>query len=430
VSDSTIPERWLPVTRVTWFALVVLLLAAYGAGIVPYFNQLHVPCSSNDCLALALSPQEAQLLPDLGLSIDFYVGYALGINIVGFMLIVLMAGLVFWLRSSTWLGFLLSLALVFFGTFSAQSATAIARQYPNLAWPIFLLDASISSLTVMLFYLFPDGRFVPRWTRWLMIGLVAGFVVDLLLLNRGPLEPSYSTTAEIMYLGCLVVGILAQIYRYRRVSTPAQRQQTKWAMFGVITLFVMLLAWSLLFELFPPHSSSTRLATKLGLSIGVLLFTIFPLSIVISILRYRLWDIDIIIRKTLVYALITALLALVYFGVIVLLQVLFEAISGEQSAISIVISTLIIAALFSPVRRRVQDFIDRRFYRRRYDAEKTLAAFGQFVRAETDLETLKAELQRVVRETMQPEQVVIWLNRAAPAAELQFLGEGNLRPRE
>jgi hypothetical protein len=423
VSDSRIPERWLPITRVVWFALVFLLLAAFSAGIVPYFNQLHVPCSGEDCLVLALSPQEAQLLLGHGLSLDFYVGYAVGITIVGFILIMLMAGLVFWLRSSTWLGFLLSLGLVIFGTFSALSATALVRQYPGLAWPFFLLDFMTSVLSLLLFFVFPDGRFVPRWTRLVVIALIAGVLLDLFLRNRGPLKPSYSATAETLYLIGLVAGVLAQIYRYRQDSTPTQRQQTKWVMFGVMILFVTLLAWSLLFELFPPKSSSTRLAVKLGLSIGVLLFTIFPLSVVFSILRYRLWDIDIIIRKTMVYALITALLALVYFGMIVLLQLMFEALSGEQSAISIVISTLIIAALFSPLRRRVQDFIDRRFYRRRYDAEKTLAAFGQFVRAETDLETLKAELQRVVRDTMQPEEVFVWLNQATMSAKVQFRGE-------
>ncbi|MFN2222152.1 MAG: hypothetical protein ACK2UH_06345, partial [Candidatus Promineifilaceae bacterium] len=125
------------------------------------------------------------------------------------------------------------------------------------------------------------------------------------------------------------------------------------------------------------------------------------------------WDINVIIRKTVVYAVLTALLALVYFGVIIVLQNIFEAVSGEQSAISIVVSTLVIAALFAPLRRRVQDFIDRRFYRRRYDAEKTLSAFAQFVRDETDLEALRAELLRVTQETMQPEQVSIWLKRVA-----------------
>jgi hypothetical protein len=107
----------------------------------------------------------------------------------------------------------------------------------------------------------------------------------------------------------------------------------------------------------------------------------------------------------------TILLAMVYFGVVILLQSIFVAVSGQQSAISIVVSTLVIATLFAPLRRRVQDFIDRRFYRRRYDAEKTLIDFSQFVRDETDMEALTAELLRVTEETMQPEQVSIWLKQ-------------------
>ncbi len=146
----------------------------------------------------------------------------------------------------------------------------------------------------------------------------------------------------------------------------------------------------------------------------VLALMAIPAAIAIAITRYRLYDIDVIIRKTLVYGVLTGLLALVYLGTVVLLQSVFEAISGQQSAISIVISTLIIAALFAPLRRRVQSGIDRRFFRQKYNAQRVLAEFAQTARDEVELEALTAELARVARETVQPESVSIWLRETKP----------------
>ncbi len=153
----------------------------------------------------------------------------------------------------------------------------------------------------------------------------------------------------------------------------------------------------------------------LRLTLGNFANLLIPLSIGLSILRYRLFDIDILIRRTLQYSLLSGLIALTYFGLIIVLQSAFTALTGQaQNDFVTVASTLAIAALFLPLRRRVQDFIDRRFYRKKYDAAKTLAAFAATCRDETDLDKLTASLIAVVQETMQPENVTLWLKPSPP----------------
>jgi hypothetical protein len=140
-----------------------------------------------------------------------------------------------------------------------------------------------------------------------------------------------------------------------------------------------------------------------------LAFLCLPLSLGVAVLRYRLYDIDIIINRTLVYGPLTATLLAVYFGGVATVQVVLRALTGQESQLAVVVSTLVIAALFNPLRRRVQNFIDRRFYRRKYDAARTLEKFSAKLREDTDLDALSSELLLVVRETVQPEHASLWL---------------------
>jgi hypothetical protein len=153
------------------------------------------------------------------------------------------------------------------------------------------------------------------------------------------------------------------------------------------------------------------LVSLLGYTAALVLLFLLMISIVVAILRYRLYDIDIIINRTLVYGSLTTMLALIYFGGVAVTQAIFYALTGqeEQPQLAIVVSTLLIAALFTPLRRRIQSFIDRRFYRRKYDARKTLEGFSAQLRNETDVDALSDDLVGVVRETMQPAHVGLWL---------------------
>jgi hypothetical protein len=199
--------------------------------------------------------------------------------------------------------------------------------------------------------------------------------------------------------------LFVQGYRYTRVSDATQRQQTKWVVLGLVVALGGYCVFLLLDALLP----GVLLASLLANTAYFVLLLFIPISIAIAILRYRLYDIDLIINRTLVYGSLTATLIALYFGGIVVLQRAFVLLTGQRSTLAVVASTLLIAALFSPLRRRIQSFIDRRFYRRKYDARKTLEVFSAKLRDETNLDALSDDLVGVVRETMQPAHVSLWL---------------------
>jgi hypothetical protein len=266
-------------------------------------------------------------------------------------------------------------------------------------------------LLLFVLFLFPSGHFVPRWMRWIAFVLLAVFVLTTFLPNT-PLIPNSS----VSHLDWLVVisgfaaAALAQLYRYRRESSPVLRQQTKWVALG-FAMPIIVTAIVSAFALAPAFGATNALYLLVDNEIGFLLPLVIPLGFGVAILRSRLWDIDILINRALVYGSLTGILAAVYFGCVVGTQALAQALTGRATLppAAIVASTLLIAALFNPVRRGLQTVIDRRFYRRKYDAAKTLAVFGTTLRTETDLAQLSEHVLSVVQETVQPAHVSLWL---------------------
>jgi len=216
----------------------------------------------------------------------------------------------------------------------------------------------------------------------------------------------------------LACTLLAQIYRYRYVSSPTQQQQIKWVVLGGLIAVVMVIGLGVP-NLLVPLSSQTGSFYRLFVSgpADLLAVLLLALSFGLAILRYRLYDIDILINRTLVYGLLTGTLALVYFGLIISLQFLLRGLTNQDSPLAIVASTLVIAALFHPLRKRLQAVIDRRFYRHKYDAAQTLAAFSATLRNEVDLRQLGQQLVEVVQVTMQPSRVLLWLRPSEPSGE-------------
>jgi hypothetical protein len=211
--------------------------------------------------------------------------------------------------------------------------------------------------------------------------------------------------------------MLTQVYRYVHVSSLVQRQQTKLVVFAITMLLVVQIGFSLPTLFFPSLQQPGSLYLLVYNIISPLSLLLLPLSMGIAILRYRLWDIDIIIHRTLVYGTLTAILLLVYVGLVIALQSLLRGIINQNSEVAIVVSTLAIAALFQPLRRRIQAIIDRRFYRRKYDAARTLAAFSATLQGEVDLSQMREDLVAVVQQTMQPAHISLWLRHPAPSKQ-------------
>jgi hypothetical protein len=322
-----------------------------------------------------------------------------------------------------WLGFGLSLALQQF----ALSYGAYALVAPGLlVAPLTIsrvlgLGNQVSlALAPFLLLLFPTGRLPSRrWRPLAWISALSGVTIMVLVFlfdNPDQVAGTIGVMAGsvvFVIFATIAVSALSLLFRYRR-ARGVERQQLKWVAFAAVLAALFLVGQQLFWLIgllisylvgWDQPNLNRSLDNLLNVAIEVCLYA----GVGIAILRYRLYDIDIIINRTIVYGTLSVSLALVYLGGVISLQGLLRALTGGGSQLAIVASTLAIAALFNPLRRRIQNFIDHLFYRRKYDAAKTLEAFSARLREETDIDALNSELLSTVRETMQPEHVSLWL---------------------
>lgn len=400
-----------------WFvlgALCTLGLVLYSVGIPVYFAYYSTLCS--DCLDARLTPAKMQTLHMLGISITAYASYWTAINCL-FALIYCAVGLfIFARKSGDRMTVLASFSLVALGISFPDIPNTLATVQPGWWLPVNLLNAlGLPSLIAFLF-VFPTGRFVPVFTRWVALGFAVVYVSGTLFPESVIAFPHRFRLLTLL-LVLIVFGTLiwAQIYRYRRVSTPDERQQTKWVVFGMVIALLGFLLFAFLplalLQVFFPLQRLSLLTSVLVITSIYLVLLLIPLSLAVAILRYRLWDIDIIIRRTLVYSLLTACVAGVYVLVVVALGAIFRA---EGNILISFCATFLIALLFQPLRALLQRSVNRLFYGQRDEPYKVIARLSRRLEETLASDAVLSTITETVAQALKlPYTAILWKQEEA-----------------
>jgi hypothetical protein len=401
-----------------WVGLTVGMIVLFIVSLPTTFEHLLTICRHGACDSTQLSAGRAAALSRLHISRPLYAGYFVGLFVVFAAVCIVMGGLVFVRRSTDRGALVVATFLVTLGVSFPDVIDWQSSQGPVWAFFSSLLYAFFAVVVLAFFYVFPDGRFAPSWTRWLLAA-AAYWQVANAYLPTTPFNPQNwpQPLPSLPFVLLLLSALYAQIYRYRRLSSPLERQQTKLVVMGVTGALLVFVGLVLLADLaLTPQQRDNVIGTWVALTVYQVVWLAVPVSVGASILRYRLYDIDVLINRALVYGSLTASIAIVYIGAVIGLQALVQVITGHHSDLTIAVATLAVAALFNPWRHRLQRFVDRRFYRRKYDASRTLAAFSAQIRDEVDLDRLSRNLLGAVEQTVQPANIAIWLPREGETA--------------
>ncbi len=399
--------NWQRLARGIWIAFSVVLLVIFVVNIPAFFRYAGNVCTLPDagyCPTEQFTLAYVRVLEQLHLSVPVAQVVLATLCIAVSVLYWLMGLLIFLRKSHETIGLLVSLLLVMFA-----SSGFLGFNLPGSTPPLFPLLAEIITYglmwpaTLVFFFTFPTGRFTPRWT---LVAFVPFFVVTML--GSIPATEPFVPGIALILTSFLPIGV--QTYRYTHLYAAAQKQQIKWFVFALSVVFLLVVVQGILMAV-PDAATASAGYQLFNGPFWLLLWTIVFLGVSVSILRYRLWDIDVIINRTLVYGLLTATLLGLYLLFVFGGQYLLANVLGPNNPVVLVISTLLVVALFQPLRRRVQRLVDRRFYRSKYDAAQVVARYSATLRNEVDLGQLREQLLAVVQETMQPAHLSLWVRQ-------------------
>lgn len=380
--DTLLRGKRLVATRSLWLAGVGLLTALFVISLPFYYQQVQQICpevNTDNCPQVSLRTDQLQALQHSGYTVQFYAWFNLGLNVIFFGVFLGVAVLIFWRKSDDWFALFCGGGwLVFAATTSSDSLHGLGQALPFFSFPVALFGVAGFVLFPIFFLLFPNGHFVPRWTRWLIpVYLVWGF--PQFFFPDSPFSSnSWPGPVQGLWWGMMLsILLVSQIYRYRKVSTLAERQQTKWLLYGFGLSLVGFLGTSVLpmaMDLpnlqYLPDSPLYFIA-----SAAVYLFLLLiPLSVLGAILRYRLWDIDIIINRTLVYLTLTAGIVLLY---IVIVGGLGELLQSRNNLLISLVTTGIVAVIFQPFRLLIQHGVNHMMYGEREEPYKVISRLGR-----------------------------------------------------
>jgi len=380
--NTRLHGAWLWVARAVWVAIALLAVVTYAAAAPVAFNLLRTPCDVEPCAPIQPTSEELRAFQEKwGLSPEFGAWYHTLLEAANQLVNLSVALLIFWRRSDEWTALITSFMLVTIFAVFSPSPMLLANAQSLWHGPLVLLRVIALTSTVSLFYLFPDGRFVPRWTRWLAIAVLV--IIGTQAAVGAPFQSGFP-----VFIIALASGAGVQIYRYRRVSDRLQRQQTKWVVLGIAGMVVpmfLFLVFAFLNPLLNPLRNPAQISAQGSALFSamitvcvVLPLTFFPVTLAISILRYRLWDVDIVLNRTLVYGVLTASVVAIYVAMVTGLGALFQS---QGNLLISLLATGFVAVLFQPMRERVQRAINHFMYGERDEPYDVLTRLGQRLEA-------------------------------------------------